>query len=1413
MSYAAIKLVHGPTGVSACASAFITHSPVNPASSSGWKSGNAKDSLPNLVLVKANVLEIYNVRFQEGDEKSARGGEQLVGSACVAFPASAKRGGFMSGITAAWLELVCQYRLFGIVDSMAILHRGRDGGRHRDAIILAFPAAKFSVLFFDDATQQLKTSSMHYFEGPEWIHLKRGREKFPGGPLVRADSQGRCAGVLIYKSQLVMMKAAQEAYGLVEEDDPSGNIVSARIESSYVVNLQELGMMHVKDFVFLYGYIEPVVAILHERELTWAGRVTFRRDTCCVTALSINTNTKKHPRLWFQTGLPYDAYSLLAVPSPIGGVLVLCANSILYYSQVSTCIVAVNELATPPAGSLEMPRSKFSIELDAAHATWLSYDAALLSTKTGMLVHLHLIFDGRNVQRLELSKSKGSVLSSSLCTIGDMFFFVGSRLGDSLLVQFGSASTSNSLSQSYDGEDDIMVRPSKRMRLDDDANEQSLYQYKSAVSDSQKNMNFLFSVRDSLCNIGPIRDITGRSQNPSEQPGSAQDLIACCGHGKNGSLNIISRSIRPDFITQANMSLLFFAVAYALFFQVKLPGCVGVWTVYHRSGQIPAEKDEYHAYLIISLESRTMVLETGETLGEVTDSVEYYTEGPSISAGNLFGRRRIAQVYQKGVRILDGARQTQDLQVGEPGNAIESASFADPYVLLRMQDGSCQLVVGDSETLTVSVSTPPELGLSPDPISACTLYNDRGPSPWLRRATGDVWQTLGVPDANFAFDQGDMYCIVCRNSGTMEFLELPSMACLYRVERLPYGVQVLADNRTASKVPVDTSSNKDEEGAEEIRERMSKIKVVDICVDTWGEKYGRPFVFVLLSDGTLLSYRAFIYEGQDSGAHASDGTSFRNLRFLRLQLDLELGEEDSNADEVRSVQKIIPFKDVGGLQGLFLAGGKPTWLMIFREQIRLHPQASDGPIVAFTSLHNVNCQHGLIYVTNEASLKICRLSNILNYDNDWPVQKIPLKGTPHQMAHHPDLNIYVLVLSFSVSVPTSLVLPSAADGPPGHQIDQSEASDGLDPQKMVQVDDFEVRLLEPMAQGVPWETKDTIKFQPAENVLTVRIVSIKNAATEQVENLLAIGTGYLQGEDVASRGRIILVSLGEDPSDPKVWAKELYSKELKGAISALAALQGHLLLAIGPKIILHTWNGSELIGTAFFDAPLYVVSLNIVKNFVLFGDFHKSIYFLCWKEEGAQLVLLAKDFGSLDCYATEFLIDGSTLSLLVSDSRKNIQVFSYAPKNAESWKGQKLLPRVEFHLGSHVTKFLRLQMLQTPGSSRTNRFALCFGTLDGGIGYITPLDELTFRRLQTLQRKLVDLVPHVAGLNPKAYRQFQANGEHHKHGPDNTVDSEQLREYESLSLDKQVAIARQIGTTRQQIFANLRDISLSTSFF
>lgn len=47
--------------------------------------------------------------------------------------------------------------------------------------------------------------------------------------------------------------------------------------------------------------------------------------------------------------------------------------------------------------SQEMPRSSFTVELDTAHATWLANDVAMLSTKTGELLLLTLVYDGRLV--------------------------------------------------------------------------------------------------------------------------------------------------------------------------------------------------------------------------------------------------------------------------------------------------------------------------------------------------------------------------------------------------------------------------------------------------------------------------------------------------------------------------------------------------------------------------------------------------------------------------------------------------------------------------------------------------------------------------------------------------------------------------------------------------------------------------------------------------------------------------------------------------------------------------------------------------------------------------------------------------------------------------------------------------------
>ncbi|XP_043813334.1 cleavage and polyadenylation specificity factor subunit 1 isoform X3 [Manihot esculenta] len=1293
MSFAAYKMMHWPTGIENCASGFITHcradlAPQVPSMQSDdleseWPAKRGIGPVPNLIVTAGNVLEVYVIRVQEEGTRESRNSREP------------KRGGVMDGVSGASLELVCHYRLHGNVESMAVLPiEGGDGSRRRDSIILSFKDAKISVLEFDDSIHGLRTSSMHCFEGPEWLHLKRGRESFARGPSVKVDPQGRCGGVLVYDLQMIILKAAQAAAGLVGDDDAlgSGGAISTRVQSSYIINLRDLDMKHVKDFIFVHEYIEPVVVILHERELTWAGRVSWKHHTCMISALSISTTLKQPTLIWSVVNLPHDAYKLLAVPSPIGGVLVICTNTIHYHSESATCALSLNNYAVSIDSSQELPRASFSVELDAAKATWLSNDVALLSTKNGELLLLTLVYDGRVVQRLDLSKSRASVLTSDITTIGSSLFFLGSRLGDSLLVQFtyglGSSMISSGLKEEV-GDIEGDVPTAKRLKrspsdgLQDMVSGEELSLYGSTGNNTESTQKtFSFAVRDSLINVGPLKDLSYglRVNADANASGIAKqsnyELVCCSGHGKNGALCVLRQSIRPEMITE-----------------VDLPGCRGIWTVYHKTARghsvdtsrMAAVDDEYHAYLIISMENRTMVLETADHLTEVTESVDYFVQGRTIAAGNLFGRRRVVQVYERGARILDGSFMTQDLSFGasnsESGSGSDSStvlsvSIADPYVLIRMTDGSIRLLVGDPSTCMVSINTPSAFENSKKSISACTLYHDKGPEPWLRKASTDAWLSTGISEAidgadGGPHDQGDIYCILCYATGALEIFDVPNFNSVFSVDKFVSGKNHLVDTyvRETSK---DSQQNKTSEEVAGLgrKESTHNMKVVELAMQISPGQHCRPFLFGILSDGTILCYHAYLFEVPDGTSKIEDSIStqnsvgpgvisssrLRNLRFVRVPLDSYTREETPSES---SCQRITIFKNINGYQGFFLSGSRPAWFMVFRERIRVHPQLCDGSIVAFTVLHNVNCNHGFIYVTSQGNLKICQLPSVSSYDNYWPVQKVPLKGTPHQVTYFAEKNLYPLIVSVPVHKPVNQVLSSLVDQEVSHQIENHNlSSDEL--HRTYSVEEFEVRILEPERSGGPWQTKATIPMQSSESALTVRVVTLFNTTTKENETLLAIGTAYVQGEDVAARGRVLLFSVGKNPDNSQVLVSEVYSKELKGAISALASLQGHLLIASGPKIILHKWTGTELNGVAFFDAPpLYVVSLNIVKNFILLGDVHKSIYFLSWKEQGAQLSLLAKDFGSLDCFATEFLIDGSTLSLVVSDEQKNAQVMKY----------------------------------------------------------------------------------------------------------------------------------------------------------
>ena len=51
-----------------------------------------------------------------------------------------------------------------------------------------------------------------------------------------------------------------------------------------------------------------------------------------------------------------------------------------------------------------------------------------------------------------------------------------------------------------------------------------------------------------------------------------------------------------------------------------------------------------------------------------------------------------------------------------------------------------------------------------------------------------------------------------------------------------------------------------------------------------------------------------------------------------------------------------------------------------------------------------------------------------------------------------------------------------------------------------------------------------------------------------------------------------------------------------------------------------------------------------------------------------------QDFDNVDVLATEFLINGPKLFVLVADAARNVRLFTYQPDHPESWAGKRMLP-------------------------------------------------------------------------------------------------------------------------------------------
>ncbi|KAJ3661319.1 hypothetical protein Zmor_006604 [Zophobas morio] len=653
------------------------------------------------------------------------------------------------------------------------------------------------------------------------------------------------------------------------------------------------------------------------------------------------------------------------------------------------------------------------------------------------------------------------------------------------------------------------------------------------------------------------------------------------------------------------------------------------------------------------------------------------------------------------------------------------------------------------------------------------------------------------------------WLFVVRDNSNLEIYSVPDFKLCYYITNLCFGHKVLVDS--LESVTLMNSS-----GASAAHEAniQRQYEVKEILMVALGNHGTRPLLMVRL-DHDLYIYEVFRFP------RGNLKMRFRKLKHSLIYSPNVAGKIDTEDSDFFAIQeriiKMRYFTNIAGYNGVFVCGSNPHWIfMTARGELRTHPMTIDGEVLSFAPFNNVNCPQGFLYFNKKSELRIGVLPTHLSYDASWPVRKVPLRCTPHFVTYHLESKTYCLV--------TSIAEPSNKYYKFNGEDKELSVEDKGDRFPYPLQEKFSLMLFSPVSWDVIPNTR--IDLDEWEHVNCLKNVALAYEGTRSgLKGYIAVGTNYNYGEDVTSRGRILIYDIIEvvpEPGQPltKNRFKEIYAKDQKGPVTALSQVKGFLVSAVGQKIYIWQLKDNDLVGVAFIDTQIYTHQILTIKSMILVADVYKSISLLRFQEEYRTLSLVSRDFRPCEVFAVEYMIDNTTMGFLVSDSEKNLVLYMYQPESRESLGGQRLLRKADFHLGQTINTFFRIRCkLGELGEDKKHltgadkRHITMFATLDGGLGYIMPVPEKTYRRLLMLQNVLVSQGAHIAGLNPKAFRTYKSWRKVQTNPARSVIDGELVYNYLHLSIPEKMEVSKKIGTKIEELLDDLSDIQKITNHF
>ncbi|XP_043689453.1 DNA damage-binding protein 1-like [Telopea speciosissima] len=284
------------------------------------------------------------------------------------------------GLQVLTLQPMLDVPLYGRIATLELF---RPHGEVQDFLFISTERYKFCVLQWDAEASELITRAM----GDVSDRIGRPTDN---GQIGIIDPDCRLIGLHLYDGLFKVI--------------PFDN--KGQLKEAFNVRLEELQVLDIK---FLYGCSKPTIVVLYQDN----------KDARHVKTYEVALKDKDFVEgPWSQNNLDNGAGLLIPVPMPLGGVIIIGEETIVYCSASAFKAIPTRPSITRAYGRVDADGSRY-----------------LLSDHAGFLHLLVITHERERVTGLKIELLGETSIASTLSYLDNAFVYVGSSYGDSQLVK------------------------------------------------------------------------------------------------------------------------------------------------------------------------------------------------------------------------------------------------------------------------------------------------------------------------------------------------------------------------------------------------------------------------------------------------------------------------------------------------------------------------------------------------------------------------------------------------------------------------------------------------------------------------------------------------------------------------------------------------------------------------------------------------------------------------------------------------------------------------------------------------------------------------------------------------------------------------------------------------------------------